>query len=274
MRYKVTLSYDGSPFNGWQIQPSAPSVQQLLEQALSTLLRSQVQVTGAGRTDTGVNASSYVAHFDFPAELDAVETGYKLNAILPSSTVIHSIEKVGEDFHARFSATGREYTYFLHRAKDPFISDYSFLFTYPLDFKAMNEAAMALTGTHDFSCFEKSGADSKTSICTVREAYWAEYEPTHVSVMGFRAPVLNRPDLEEESLYWYFRICADRFLRNMVRAVVGTLLDVGRGKRTVEEFKSLILPPDKSGMTKDSSRRCLAGESVPGNALFLSHVDY
>ena len=243
MRYKITLSYSGAPFCGWQVQPDAPSVQGALEDALGTLLGSPIGVTGAGRTDTGVNAKGYVAHFDTPSVIDNEQIRYKLNAILPRSIAVHSVDPVPDDFHARFSATKREYTYFLNRVKDPFIQNFSYLYAYPcLDFDAMNRAASFLPGTRDFSCFEKTGADNRTSICTVFEAAW----------------------YKEDENRWYFRISADRFLRNMVRAIVGTLLEVGRGKRTAESVRELLLSGD----------RCAAGESVPGHALFLTGIEY
>ncbi len=253
MRYKITLSYSGAPFCGWQRQPSDPSVQQTLEEALGTLLRTPVEVTGAGRTDTGVNAIGYVAHFDSAAVADPGALVCKLNAILPSSIRIHGIEQTAPDFHARFDASRREYTYFLHRGKDPFLSASSYLCAYPeFDFEAMNRAARHLLGTHDFSCFEKTGADNKTSVCTVFEAVWEPYTPQ----------VCALPD--EDGMYWKFTIAADRFLRNMVRAIVGTLIEVGRGKRTPESIPGLL----------DSRERCKAGESVPGYALFLSKIEY
>ncbi|MBQ0093180.1 MAG: tRNA pseudouridine(38-40) synthase TruA [Bacteroidales bacterium] len=242
MRYLLKLSYDGAPYCGWQIQPSDPSVQQTVEQALSTILGTKTTVTGAGRTDTGVNASCYYAHFDADAQLDVVQTRYKLNAILPSSIAIAEVRKVADGFHARFDARRREYTYFLHREKDPFSDKFSFLCTFPLNFEAMNEAASLLLGEHDFKCFEKTGTDNKTSICTVTEAAWYRKDETH----------------------WYFKIAADRFLRNMVRAIVGTLLEVGRGKRSVGNIRDLI----------ENGTRCDAGQSVPGNALFLTEINY
>ena len=270
MRYLIKLSYCGADFCGWQVQPDAPSVQQTLEKALATLLREPVGVTGAGRTDTGVNAIGYVAHFDAAEGLDTHQLCYKLNAILPRSVVIHGIAPAAPDFHARFDATQREYSYFLHRVKDPFADAFSYLYTFPeVDFGAMNAAAEALLGRHDFRCFEKTGADSKTSICTVTQAAWLRYTPTHLALTG----------REGGDDYWYFRICADRFLRNMVRAVVGTLLEVGRGKRRVEEFRSLVLPAESLGLgaeapDRESDWRSRAGESVPGHALFLSGIRY
>jgi len=278
MRYKINLAYDGAGFCGWQIQPQESTVQETLERALEVLLRKRVQVIGAGRTDTGVNASYYVAHFDCdgpvpqplqdagsePSLLNCSQLRYKLNAILPKSISIISIEKADPDFHARFDAVRRQYTYFLHRVKDPFCDGYSYLYAYPdLDFNAMNRAAALLLGTHDFSCFEKSGGDNKTSVCTVFSAWWEPYEPViHAGQV-----------IQGEPCYWRFTIEADRFLRNMVRAIVGTLLEVGRGHRSEVDFANLVLPP-VSGKEACFSRRSDAGESVPGHALFLSHIEY
>lgn len=271
MRYTLTLNYNGSGFRGWQIQPDEPSVQGTVEKALGVLLKAPVCIVGAGRTDTGVNASAYVAHFDFDSKIDCALICRKLNAILPDSVSVSSMKPVPDDFHARFSAAMREYKYFLHRKKDPFVQGWSWQCSYPvLDFEAMNKAAEQLKGVHDFSCFEKTGADNKTSTCVVYEAYWHRYTP----------PVAT-PDGE----YWFFRIVADRFLRNMVRAIVGTLIEVGRGKRSVEDFASLILPPEALEQVspelepvgkkkRTASRRNLAGESVPGYALFLTGVKY
>ena len=256
MRYRITLSYDGSPFFGYQVQPGHPSVQECVEAALSRLLGKNVAIIGAGRTDTGVHAVGYVAHFDLETPLPFGQTDlcYKLNAILPRQIVVHSVVPVDDEFHARFDATRREYTYFLHRSKDPFVENYSWRCGYPeMDFEAMNRAARHLLGTHDFSAFEKTGGDNKTSVCTVYEAFWAPYTPSHVSVMGFSG-----------GEYWYFRIAANRFLRNMVRAVVGTLIDIGRGKHSPEWILELL----------ENGTRSDAGESVPGHALFLNKVEY
>ena len=317
MRYFIKLSYDGAEFCGWQLQPNALTVQECLETTLTMLLKERVQVVGAGRTDSKVNAIGYVAHFDYDKVIDTTAFGYKLNAILPRGIVIHSIGVVEDDLHARFSATRREYTYFLHRAKDPFIENRSYFCSWELDVDAMNEAAALLLGTHDFRCFEKAGSDNRTSICTVTEAFWTPYIPDHVAIMGF-APACPRPDTARPSdtglpplsktdavqhpaaasghdtaadgpQYLYFRIAADRFLRNMVRAIVGSLLEVGRGRRSVADFAALILPPDFSqpdsadGLPSQDRRlvaddgtpfRSMAGESVPGHALFLSRVEY
>ena len=267
MRYSIVLSYAGTGFCGWQRQPSDPSVQECLEDALGKLLGGEVPVIGAGRTDTDVNAIGYVACFDGPEGLAADDFCYKLNAILPRSVVVSRIAPARPDFHPRFDAVRREYTYFLHRCKDPFVEAFSWQCGYPgLDFDAMNSAAAALLGTHDFSCFEKKGGDNKTSVCTVFEAFWEPYTPTQYAIMG--------PEVGASGdQYWYFRISADRFLRNMVRAIVGTLIEVGRGKRSVDDFAGLILPP-ASGDTTSENLRSMAGESVPGHALFLSKVEY
>jgi len=259
MRYKIILSYDGSQYFGWQNQPDAVSVQETLEKALSTLLRTDIQITGAGRTDTSVNAIGYAAHFDIPEAIDADAIGYKLNAILPHSVTVISIQEASETFHSRFSATKREYTYFLHRRKDPFMEKFSFLCRYELDFEKMNQAAALLLGQHDYSCFEKTGGDNKTSICTIYRAGWYPYTPSLQAICSGKTGQAG-PDSD----YWYFKIEADRYLRNMVRAIVGTLIDVGRGKRSVESIVDLI----------SSGDRCSAGESVPGHALFLSRIDY
>ena len=291
------MAYDGAEFCGWQIQPQEPSVQEALERALETLLKVKTGVTGAGRTDTSVSASFYVAHFDFdgpvPApltaasdSLDCKQLRFKLNAILPKSVSIISITPADPEFHARFDAKKRQYTYFLHRIKDPFCERYSYLYAYPeVDFEAMNRAAQSLLGTHDFSSFEKSGGDNKTSVCTVFSARWEPYEPViRTAPSGFKAdsqdgePFSPVPSGSEAVFpdgvphYWRFTIEADRFLRNMVRAIVGTLLEVGRGRRTIEDFSALVLPPDVPA--SNASRRSDAGESVPGQALFLSNIDY
>ena len=262
MRYILCLSYDGSAFCGWQIQPSSPSVQQTLEESLAKLCGGPVQVTGAGRTDTGVHAADYVCHFDLTGSLpfEASDFCYKLNAILPRGIAVHSVLPAADDFHARFSATQRSYTYFIHRKKDPFVAAYSWQCGYPgLDFDAMNEACQYLLGEHDFSCFEKVGGANKTSLCTITEAFWKPYTPTYLSLMG-----LDGRAQEEIPPYWYFRVSADRFLRNMVRAIVGTLIEVGRGKHDPAWVKELI----------ETGTRGDAGESVPGHALFLSKVKY
>ena len=257
MRYSLRLSYDGSSFCGWQIQNNATSLQGTIESAISTILGKSIQITGAGRTDTGVNAINYVAHFDLPSEisLDAEQLCYKLNAMLPREIIIHEISEVSEEFHARFDARNREYHYFIHFRKDPFCEKFSYRMRYPLDMEAMNKAAQLLLGEHDFSCFEKVGGNNATSICTITEAGWSTYKPTHVDLMG--APYC-------EGDYIVFRIRANRFLRNMVRAIVGSLIEVGRGKKDPSWISDLIA----------SGSRSAAGQSVPGNALFFTGAEY
>ena len=257
MRYRLRLSYDGSSFCGWQIQNNATSLQGTIESAISTILGKCIQITGAGRTDTGVNAINYVAHFDLPSEqpIDAEQLCYKLNAMLPREIVIHEISEASDEFHARFDAKNREYHYFIHFRKDPFCEKYSYRMRYPLDMEAMNKAAQLLLGEHDFSCFEKVGGNNATSICTITEAGWSTYKPTHVELMG--APY-------NEGDYIVFKIRANRFLRNMVRAIVGSLIEVGRGKKDPSWISDLIA----------SGSRSAAGQSVPGNALFFTGAEY
>jgi tRNA pseudouridine38-40 synthase len=242
MRYFITFSYDGTRYHGWQIQPNGDSVQERLEWALSTLLRREVNVTGAGRTDAGVHARVMVAHFDFDEVIDCQQLCYKLNRLLPFDIAVQEVKQVSDDMHARFSATSRTYHYYIHTKKDPFRRAYSCEIHYPLDFALMNEAGKILTTYEDFGAFCKSHTDVKTTICHVTEARWVQTSETA----------------------WYFRITANRFLRNMVRAVVGTLIDVGRGKLSIEEFRKVI----------EGKRRTEAGESMPGNALFLVDVRY
>ena len=242
MRYFVTLSYDGTRYHGWQIQPNGDSIQERLQGALSTLLRAEIGVTGAGRTDDGVHARMMVAHFDYDAEVDCKQLCYKLNRLLPYDIAVQKVELVADDLHARFSATSRTYRYYIHTIKDPFNRAYSCELHYPLDFKLMNEAARMLLKYDDFGAFCKSGADVKTTLCHVTAAQWHQTSPST----------------------WYFEITANRFLRNMVRAVVGTLVDVGRGRLSLEEFQKVI----------EGKRRTEAGESMPGNALFLEDIAY
>ena len=242
-RYFVTLSYDGTRYHGWQIQPNGVSVQERLQEALSTLLREPIAVTGAGRTDAGVHARKMVAHFDWKGDaIDGQQLAYKLNRLLPYDIAISKVEMVSEDMHARFSATSRMYHYYIHTTKDPFQRAYSCEIHYPLDFAKMNDAARILMTYEDFGAFCKSGADVKTTLCQVTKAEWVQTSPTT----------------------WYFEIRANRFLRNMVRAVVGTLIEVGRGRLSLDDFKKVI----------EGKQRSDAGESMPGNALFLEDIVY
>lgn len=242
MRYFLELSYSGGAYNGWQVQPGAPSVQQTLQDGLSTILRRPTAVTGAGRTDTGVHAAYYVAHFDAPeAVADPQKFCYHLNAVLPGDIAVRGIRRVRDDAHARFDALRREYKYYISTVKDPFAVDTAYLWTPPLDVGAMNRAAAMLPGQKDFTSFCKLHSDNKTNICRVDRAVW-----------------------EAAGDKLVFTIAADRFLRNMVRAVVGTLMDVGRGKLDVEGFSDVVAGRDRS----------LAGTSAPAHGLFLTAVDY
>ena len=257
MRYKIRLSYDGSAFCGWQIQNNAVTVQGELEKALKTFLGSEIPVTGAGRTDTEVNAINYIAHIEVPdkVRIDAAQLCYKLNAILPRTITVHEVSDADAEFHARFDARSREYHYFIHFKKDPFCEKFSYRLRFPLDINKMNEAAQLLLGEHDFSCFEKVGGNNATSICTVTEAHWEAYRPSHVELMDYPY---------QEGDYLIFTIRANRFLRNMVRAVVGSLIEVGRGKKDPAWIASLI----------ENGTRSDAGSSVPGKALFFSGATY
>ena len=257
MRHKIRLSYDGSAFCGWQIQNNAKTVQGEIESALSTLLGTRIAITGAGRTDTEVNAINYIAHFETPDEvsMNAEQLCYKLNAILPREIAVHEVSTVGDDFHARFDARSREYCYFIHFRKDPFCEKFSYRMRYPLDISKMNEAARHLLGEHDFSCFEKTGGNNTTSVCTITEAGWSTYRPTHCELMGAEY---------QDGDYIVFRVKANRFLRNMVRAIVGSLIEVGRGKKEPEWIAELIAKGTRSD----------AGTSVPGKALFFCGASY
>ncbi len=250
-RYRMHLSYNGAPFHGWQIQPNAVSVQGNIEDALQTILRRHIPITGAGRTDTGVNAREMYAHFDSPIPLPE-SILVSLNRLVGKDIAVHAIEEVDPEWHARFSAKSRTYKYFISFSKNPFLYPLSWQLYTRLDVGAMNKAAGILLNVEDFTSFAKLHADTKTNICNVTDAVW-EYQDMNLSVPG-----------EEGGRFLVFTITADRFLRNMVRAVVGTLIDVGRGKLTIEEFRRII----------DDKNRCSAGQSVPPQALYLWSVKY
>ncbi len=242
-RYFIYLAYDGTNYHGWQIQPNGVSVQETLTKALSTCLRKEVEVVGAGRTDAGVHASLMVAHFDYEDFFVPEALTDKLNRLLPPDISIYKVLPVKTEAHARFDAISRTYQYHICTAKLPFSRHYSYrLFGIQPDMEKMNEAARLLYGYTDFTSFSKLHTDTKTNNCRVMFAEWTQKS-------------------ENE---WVFTIRADRFLRNMVRAIVGTLLDVGRGKLSIEEFCHIIEQKD----------RCKAGNSVPGNALFLVDITY
>ena len=243
MRYFIWFSYDGTRYHGWQTQPNGITVQSELERCLSLLLRQNINVTGAGRTDTGVHARHMAAHFDIEQlPMSDQDLSHKLNGLLPHDIGVERIERVADDLHARFSAVARTYHYYIHTRKDPFLRQYSLEIHYQLDYYLMNEAGRILMEYEDFGAFCKAGSDVKTTISHVTHAQWHQTSPTS----------------------WYFEITANRFLRNMVRAVVGTLIEVGRGKMTLQEFRQVI----------EGGRRTQAGESMPAKALFLEDVKY
>lgn len=241
-RYFIHLAYDGSRYHGYQIQPHSDSVQQTLERCLSLKLGQTVSVTGCGRTDTGVHARNYYAHFDFENTIEDVETLVaQLNAFLPEDIVVYRIWPVPSDSHARFDALSRTYHYYITRTKNPFhIHDAFFLYG-NLDIEKMQQAADMLMHYEDFTSFSKVHTQVKTNNCKIMETQWFERDGLLV-----------------------FRIKADRFLRNMVRAIVGTLLEVGRGRMPLDEFRAVIERKD----------RCEAGTSVPAHALFLEEIEY
>lgn len=246
-RYFIHLSYNGSQYNGWQIQPEAPTVQGTLERCLSLKLGQPIELTGCGRTDTGVHARNYYAHFDVENALDNLDDlVFRLNAFLPSDIVIHRIWEVDAKAHARFDAVSRTYHYYITQQKNPFHQNDAFYLYGDLDFEKMQQACDMLLDTTDFTSFSKLHTQVKTNNCKVMEARWFYIQPTG------------------NEFLLVFRIKADRFLRNMVRAIVGTLLEVGKGKMTLEEFRETIEKRD----------RCSAGDSVPAHALFLEEVDY
>lgn len=244
MRYFLKLSYNGSAFFGWQVQPKDISVQEVIEKALATLFRYEVPVMGCGRTDTGVHAREFYAHFDVKEELSKEQCDtlvYKLNGLLSQHVVIHDLFPVASDAHARFDAIERTYKYYVNTKKDCFDFDFSYLCYRKLNVEKMNEAASVLLDTEDFTSFSKLHTQVNNNRCKVTKAVW--------TVCGDKL---------------VFEITANRFLRNMVRAIVGTLLQVGVGKISLDDFKNIINQKD----------RCKAGSSVPAKALFLEKVRY
>lgn len=244
MRYFIDLSFDGTAYHGWQVQPNGSSVQETLQRCLGLVLCGQKNgwpVVGAGRTDAGVHAKQMVAHFEYDKPFDHNQLVYRLNRILPRDISVQSIRPVADDLHARFSATRRTYRYFIHQTKSPFLRHYSWEVHYPLDFALMQQGAQMLLGERDFACFCKSGADNTTTMCRVMDAHF-----------------------EQQGEQWVFIIAANRFLRNMVRATVGTLIELGRHRITLADLQQIL----------DGGSRSDAGESVPGHALFLWSVEY
>lgn len=255
MRFFLDIAYNGANFHGWQIQPNASSVQENIEKSLSILLRNQTSITGAGRTDTGVNARQMYAHFDFETDISNNDKILlSLNRMLGPDIHIRNIFRVEESAHARFDAVKRTYKYFVSFTKNPFTGTFFWQSSTPLRMDKMNEAASLLLHTDDFTSFAKLHSDAKTNICKVTEAYWMPIEKDSEA-----SGLLGTP------LYGIvFTITADRFLRNMVRAVVGTLIEVGREKLSLTGFKEII----------ESKDRCLAGTSMPANPLFLWDIKY
>lgn len=243
MRYFIELSYKGTAYNGWQKQNNAPSLQETIELSLSKLLRQEIEIIGAGRTDSGVHASFYVAHFDSEREIENTPSfAYHLNSMLPQDIAVLKLYLVGNDAHARFDATSREYKYLILPHKDPFTRDLTWQYYIDLDVNAMNIAASYLLQYIDFTTFSKLHSNNKTNICHITHAEWSVDSEGKLT----------------------FTIRSDRFLRNMIRAIVGTLVVVGRGKMTTEQFKEIII-------AKDLAR---ASGSAPARGLYLSNITY
>jgi len=241
-RYFIQLSYDGTNYHGWQVQPNGISVQEVLEKVLSVVSREKIALTGAGRTDTGVHASFFVAHFDAENQnLNSDKIIYNINCLLPGDIAVQNIYKVKADAHARFDALYRSYKYYLSKRKDPFNRFYAEKEARSPDLLKMNEAAALLLNYEDFTSFSRLGTDVKTNNCKVYEAKWTD-----------------------EGSRLVFSIKADRFLRNMVRAIVGTLLEVGFGKLTIDDFCHIIELKDRGA----------AGASAPAKGLFLVDIGY
>ncbi len=243
-RYFLELTYDGTNYHGWQVQPNADSVQARMNDALLKLFRlPEVYIVGAGRTDTGVHAEYFVAHFDLPHEIDDAErTLFKFNAILPPDIAVHSIQKVDDKLHSRFSARSRTYYYRLTMKKSPMMRHLTYRPLFPLDFDRMNEAAAKMLNYTDFTSFSRLHTQTKTNDCNIVRAEW------------------RQTGCDE----WTFEIKANRFLRNMVRAVVGTLFDVGRGKLSVADFQAII----------EAKERASAGMSAAPQGLSLVDIEY
>ena len=242
MRYFIHLAYHGTAYHGWQIQPNAASVQETLNKAFSVLLQSEMNLMGAGRTDTGVHAREMYAHFDTDTTFDIPTLVHKLNSFLPKDIVIYDIIPVHDDAHTRFDPTKRTYEYHIHQFKNPFLDELSWYFHQTLDINLMNQAAQILQNYTDFECFSKVNTDVNTFDCTIFEAHWKRGENNQL----------------------VFTISANRFLRNMVRSIVGTLINVGLHKITLDDFTEII----------ESKSREKAGFSVPAHGLYLTKIEY
>ena len=241
MRYLARLKYNGSDFCGWQIQPNSSTVQEVIEGKLSMLLNEDVKVIGCGRTDTGVHARDFYLHFDTEnIGFEAENLKYKLNSVLPSSIAMIELRKVSDEFHARFSAISRQYKYYINLTKDPFKDNFWFV-RQPLDLRAMREASSVLMDYEDFTSFSKLHTDAKTNLCKITQM-----------------------DIEGNDIHIVITITANRFLRNMVRAIVGTLVEIGLGKRPPQDMRRII----------EAKNRCEAGSSAPAKGLFLNEIKY
>jgi tRNA pseudouridine38-40 synthase len=241
-RYFIQISYNGKAYHGWQVQDNATSVQEVLNKKLSIILRENIHVVGAGRTDTGVHAEFYMAHFDISTQIEDPKLVLNgLNKMLPTDIAVHQLIPVEDRFNARFSAISRTYEYRMIKQKNPFLSDFAWYYKLSLDIEKMNLAAKVLFDYRDFTSFSKLGTQVATNNCIIYSAEWTD--------LGHMLQ---------------FRVKADRFLRNMVRAIVGTLIEVGRGKISIEQFREIIEKKD----------RCSAGFSVPAHGLFLTGIEY
>jgi tRNA pseudouridine38-40 synthase len=247
LRYFIELAYKGTNYHGWQIQPDADSVQETLNKALSMLLKTDIDIMGAGRTDSGVHAKQMFAHFDFNEEIESKQLIYKLNSFLPKDIVIFDIFRVADEAHARFDASKRTYEYHIHTQKDAFENDGSYQFNLPLDLDKMNEACALLFKHTDFECFSKVHTDVNTFNCSIFEANWTRGAAN-----------------KQEGHKIVFTISADRFLRNMVRAIVGTMITIGTEKISLSDFEKII----------ESKDRSQAGYSVPAQGLYLTKIEY
>ncbi len=242
LRYFIKLTYKGTNYHGWQVQPNAITVQEVIEKAFSTIFRTRIEVIGAGRTDSGVHAEELFAHVNFEDEINIEETIYKVNALLPNDIVVDKILPTASNAHARFDATSRNYEYRIFLGREPFLTETTWqLNNRKLNIVKMNEAANILLSYNNFKCFSRSNSDVTTYNCVVTSAEWLQYKQLLI-----------------------FHISANRFLRNMVRAIVGTLLEVGTGKTSIEKFKQII----------ESKDRHNAGPSAPPQGLFLTKVTY
>ncbi len=242
-RYFIFISYKGTSYHGWQIQPNSITIQKILDDALSMVINEKISTTGAGRTDTGVHAMTFCAHFDSIAPDLGKKKNlvFKLNRYLPVDISVNSIRKVFPDANARYSAISRTYKYYISRIKDPFSTNASWFLHSNINVAAMNKACRILIKHSDFTSFSRLHSNTKTNICKIYYASWAEADSRLV-----------------------FTIKADRFLRNMVRAIVGTILEIGLGKMDIKEFEEIILAKD----------RCRAGKSAPAKGLFLDYIEY